>query len=133
MPCKITVIDPAEDVQVSMADLPVTLKLAAFPGNPAAGIKAGTLAAGMQIESVDYFVSTPAPGAHTGIQIAQDGLSFQLLAKDMKVGTGVLTARLSRPLPFPYIIVENCKPMTAILLIEDPSSRMASVSLEVKP
>ena len=133
MACKITVIDPAEDVQVSMADLPVTLKLAAFPGNPAAGVKAGTLAAGMQIESVDYFVPSPAPGAHTDIAVAKSGLSFQLLAKDMKVGSGVLTVRLSRRPQSPYIIVEDCSPQTAILLIQDPISREDTVTLEVTP
>jgi hypothetical protein len=133
MACKITVIDSAEDVRVSFADLPVTLKLAAFPGNPGAGVKAGTLATGMQIESVDYFVPNPAPGSHTDIALAADGISFQLLAKDMKVGSGVLTVRLNRRPQSPYMVVEDCAPATTILLIQDPISREDSVTLEVTP
>jgi hypothetical protein len=119
-----------------MQDLPVTLKLAPFAGNPRAGVKAGTLAPGMTIESVDYFVAQPAPGKHTSITVADDGLSFQLLASDMVKGIGSLAARLSRPVDYLYLIVEACTPTSGakppvVLYIHDPTSRTGAVQLEV--
>jgi hypothetical protein len=135
MACKVNVNDPGILVSVSKSDLPITLKLTAFPGNPKAGVKAGVIPVGMTIESVDYFVAQPAPGKHTGIKIADDGMSFQLLATDMIVGLGSLAARLSRPVDYVYLVVEDCAPVKGsppvVLYIHDPTSRTGAVQLEV--